>query len=257
MLDTGSRRQCGAAVFLDPGSCMIPWLERDTPFPPLRAALKHPNGLLAAGGDLSPERLLDGYRHGIFPWFSEGDPILWWSPDPRMVLVPKELKISRSLAKTLRNRRYAVRFDSAFEDVMRGCAAPREGESGTWITAQMLEAYGRLHRLGYAHSVETWIDGGLAGGLYGVALGRVFFGESMFSRLRDASKIALAALVAHLDSTGFALIDCQMRTSHLESLGAREIPRARFARVLEELLHYPRAPGNWSGASFANEPCRS
>ncbi len=236
---------------------MIPWLERDAPFPPIQSALKHPNGLLAAGGDLSPERLLEGYRRGIFPWFSEGDPIFWWSPDPRMILYPEELKISRSFAKTLRNRRYAVRFDSAFGEVMAGCAAPRRGEPGTWITGRMLGAYASLHRLGYAHSVETWIDGELAGGLYGVAIGQVFFGESMFSRARDASKIALAALVAHLESVDFRLIDCQMRTRHLESLGAREIPRRRFSRLLEELIHYARSPGSWSGASFAHEPCRS
>ena len=236
---------------------MIPWLERDAPFPPLRSALKHPNGLLAAGGELSPERLLDAYRRGIFPWFSAGDPILWWSPDPRMVLVPGELKISRSLAKTLRNRSYEARFDYGFGAIVTGCAAPREGEPGTWISNDMLAAYGNLHRLGHAHSVETWIDGELAGGLYGVALGGVFFGESMFSRVRDASKIALVALVAHLKSCGYGLIDCQVRTGHLESLGAREIPRRRFARLLEELIHYPRAPGSWSGASFAHEPCRS
>lgn len=236
---------------------MIPWLEHDTPFPPIQSALRHPNGLLAAGGDLSSERLLEGYRRGIFPWFSEGDPILWWSPDPRMVLIPSELKISRSLAKTLRNRSYEVRFDAAFGEVMEACAAPRKGETGTWITGPMLEAYRRLHRLGHAHSVETWIDGALAGGLYGVAIGQVFFGESMFSRARDASKIALAALVAHLESAEFRLIDCQMRTPHLESLGARQIPRRRFAGILEELIHYPRSPGSWSGASFAHEPCRS
>lgn len=236
---------------------MVPWLERDTPFPPVESALKHPNGLLAAGADLSPERLLEGYRRGIFPWFSEGDPILWWSPDPRMVLFPDELKISRSLAKTLRNRRYEVRFDSAFDEVMAGCAAPRKDEAGTWITQEMREAYDRLHALGHAHSVGIWIDGELAGGLYGVALGRVFFGESMFARTRDASKIALAALVAHLKSQNFGLIDCQMRTRHLETLGAREIPRRRFSRLIEELVHYSRAPAGWSGASFAHEPCRS
>jgi len=236
---------------------MIPWLERETPFPPVRSALKDPNGLLAAGGDLSPERLLEAYRHGIFPWFSEGDPILWWSPDPRMILFPAELRISRSLGKTLRNRSYEARFDSAFDEVMAGCAAPRKGEPGTWISGAMIEAYRGLHRLGYAHSVETWIDGNLAGGLYGVAVGRVFFGESMFSSARDASKIALAALVAHLESAGFGLIDCQMHTRHLETLGAREIPRRRFSRLLEELIHYPQTPGSWSGASFAQVQCRS
>jgi leucyl/phenylalanyl-tRNA--protein transferase len=236
---------------------MIPWMERGTPFPPIRAALRHPNGLLAAGGDLSPQRLLEGYRLGIFPWFSEGDPILWWSPDPRMVLFPGELRISRSFAKVLRNRSYETRFDFAFDQVMAGCAAPRKSEAGTWITGEMLEAYRELHRLGYAHSVETWVDGALAGGLYGVAVGGVFFGESMFSLARDASKIALASLVAHLHSAGFGLIDCQMRTQHLETLGAREIPRRRFSRLLSELIHYPRPPGSWSGASIVHEPCRS
>jgi leucyl/phenylalanyl-tRNA---protein transferase len=236
---------------------MIPWLERDTPFPPLRSALREPNGLLAAGGDLSPRRLLEGYRLGIFPWFSEGDPILWWSPDPRMVLFPAELKISRSLGKTLRNRRHEIRFDSDFAEVIANCAAPRKGEPGTWIGEEMTAAYRELHRLGYAHSVETWIDGALAGGLYGVALGRVFFGESMFSRARDASKIALAALVAHLRSEGFGVIDCQMHTRHLETLGAREIPRSRFSRLLEELVHYPSSPGTWSGAHYAQVQCPS
>src|SRR5258706_6001016 len=160
---------------------MIPWLEKDAPFPPVQRALKDPNGLLAAGGDLSPERLLEGYRRGIFPWYSEGDPILWWSPDPRMVLFPAELKISRSLGKTLRNRSYELRFDSVFDEVMAGCAAPRDGEPGTWISGAMIEAYRSLHRLGYAHSVENWIDGGLARGLYGVAIGRGFFRRAMFS----------------------------------------------------------------------------
>lgn len=236
---------------------MIPWLARGAPFPPVQSALRDPNGLLAAGGELSSERLLEAYRRGIFPWFSEGDPILWWSPDPRMVLFPGELRISRSLAKTLRNRRYEVRFDSAFDEVIAGCAAPRSREAGTWITDEMIAAYRGLHALGWAHSAETWIDGALAGALYGVAVGQVFFGESMFSRGTDASKIALVALVAHLKSSDFRLIDCQMRTRHLESLGAREIPRRRFSRLLEELIHYPRSPGSWSGASFVHEPCRS
>ena len=174
-----------------------------------------------------------------------------------MVLFPAELKISRSLAKTLRRRRYEARFDSAFDAVIASCAAPRKGEPGTWISEAMTGAYRELHRLGYAHSVETWIDGDLVGGLYGVAIGRVFFGESMFSRVRDASKIALTALVAHLKSGRFGLIDCQMHTRHLETLGAREIPRARFSRLLEELIHYPRSPGTWSGASFAQVQCPS
>ncbi|MBS1216786.1 MAG: aat [Proteobacteria bacterium] len=235
---------------------MIPWLERDTPFPPLEAALKRPNGLLAAGGDLSPERLLDAYRHGIFPWFSEGEPILWWSPDPRMVLVPGELRVTRSLAKTLRNREYEVRLDTAFAGVVAGCAAPRPDQPGTWITPEMRAAYHRLHSLGYAHSVETWIDGALAGGLYGVAIGRMFYGESMFSRSRDASKIAFVHLVAFLAERGFGMIDCQMHTAHLESLGACEIPRADFARRVAELVDYGEPLGRWQGA-FGPSRCRS
>src|SRR5258707_12520332 len=208
---------------------MIPWLERDPPFPPVQSALKDPNGLLAAGADLSSERLLEAYRHGIFPWFSEGAPILWWSPDPRMILFPAELKISRSLGKTLRNRSYEARFDSAFDEVLAGCAAPRKGSPGTWISGAMIEAYRSLHRLGYAHSVETWIDGELAGGLYGVAIGRVFFGESMFSRSHDASKIALAALVAPLESAGGGRFDRPMPTRHLEALGAGRKPPPRVS----------------------------
>jgi leucyl/phenylalanyl-tRNA---protein transferase len=236
---------------------MIPWLEGDAPFPPVQRALQHPNGLLAAGGDLSPERLLAGYRHGIFPWFSEEDPILWWSPDPRMVLFPPELRVSRSLAKAVRNRPHEIRIDHGFAAVIAACAAPREGASGTWITDRMRVAYERLHRLGVAHSVETWIDGELAGGLYGVALGRVFFGESMFSRARDASKMALVALVERCRSEGIEMIDCQMHTPHLESLGAREIPRREFSGLLQELVHYPRAPGSWSGADAPIDTCRN
>ena len=201
--------------------------------------------MLAVGGDLSPQRLLDAYRHGVFPWFSEGDPILWWSPDPRMVLFPDELKVSRSLAKVLRNRRYEIRFDCDFDGVIRACAAPREGQPGTWITPEMRSAYLRLNQLGYAHSVETWMNGELAGGLYGVALGAAFFGESMFARVRDASKIALVHLVRKLQQESYRMIDCQMRTGHLATLGAREIPRTQFSRLLGELVDYGRAPGSW------------
>lgn len=240
---------------------MIPWLGREIAFPPLDTALREPNGLLAAGGDLSPRRLLEAYRRGIFPWFSEGDPILWWSPDPRMVLVPAEIRITRSLAKTLRNKPYEVRYDTVFEEVVRACAAPREGEPGTWITPEMRAAYVRLHRLGYAHSVETWIDGALAGGLYGVAIGRMFYGESMFARARDASKIALAHLAQRLQAAEFGLIDCQMRTDHLASLGARELPRARFSRRVGELVDYAGRPGPWtdwgSAATQMPETCRN
>jgi leucyl/phenylalanyl-tRNA--protein transferase len=224
---------------------MIPWLNRDTPFPPLEFALEQPNGLLAVGGDLSPERLLNAYRRGIFPWYSDGDPILWWSPDPRMVLLPVELRVTRSLDKVLRNRPYEVRFDTAFGDVMSACAEPRPDQPGTWITADIRAAYERLHALGHAHSIETWIDGRLAGGLYGVAIGRMFYGESMFARVRDASKIAFVHLVRHLGARGFGMIDCQMHTDHLASLGAREIPRDDFLLRLRELIDYPEPPGRW------------
>ena len=224
---------------------MIPWLDGDAPFPPVESALRRPNGLLCAGGDLSPERLLEAYRHGIFPWFSEGEPILWWSPDPRMVLFPQELKISRSLARTLRRGQYEVRLDTAFPSVIRECSLPRADQEGTWITPEMQQAYGRLHELGHAHSVETWIGGRLAGGLYGMAIGRVFYGESMFTRVPDASKIALAHLARHLERNGFAVIDCQMKTAHLASLGAREIPRRELLQGLEAWTAEGRKPGKW------------
>ena len=224
---------------------MIPWLGADDPFPPLSHATREPNGLLAAGADLSAARLLEAYSHGIFPWFSEGQPILWWSPDPRMVLFPAELKVSRSLSRTLRRNDFEIRTDTAFRRVMEACGEPRPGQDGTWITAQMVEAYSTLHRQGTAHSVETWRDGELVGGLYGIALGRMFFGESMFSRATDASKVALVALVRQLFDWNFGMIDCQMKTAHLASLGAREIPRAEFARRLRELVHYAAVPGPW------------
>jgi leucyl/phenylalanyl-tRNA---protein transferase len=230
---------------------MIPWLPREAIFPPLESALTDPNGLLAAGGDLSPQRLLAAYRRGIFPWYSTGEPILWWSPDPRMVLLPDELKISASLAKTLRNAKYEVRLDSAFDGVVRACAGkPREGQTGTWITDEMQAAYRELHRLGHAHSVETWIDGKLAGGLYGVAIGQAFYGESMFTEVRDASKIALAHLCAHLKRRGFGIIDCQMETRHLASLGARPIPRRAFAARLDQLCAHGDAPPHWPVAAI-------
>jgi len=224
---------------------LIPWLDSGDPFPEVERALAEPNGLLAAGADLSLPRLLDAYRNGIFPWFGHDQPILWWSPDPRMVLFPAELKVSRSLARTLRNARFEVRADTAFDAVIEGCRQPRRGESGTWITEEMAEAYGTLHRAGFAHSVETWLDDKLVGGLYGVALGRAFFGESMFARVSDASKVALVALTRQLQHWGFGVIDCQMNTAHLASLGAREIPRAEFTRRLRELVHYAPVPVPW------------
>ena len=224
---------------------MIPWLRPDRHFPPVEQATTHPNGLLAAGGDLSVARLLEAYRQGIFPWFNAGQPILWWSPDPRMVLFPAELKVSRSLAKTLRKSRFEVRADTVFRDVIQNCGMPRRDQDGTWITAPMVEAYCELHRAGVAHSVETWLDGELVGGLYGVALGRAFFGESMFTCAADASKVALVTLVRQLERWGFGMVDCQMNTAHLASFGAREIPRADFTRRLRELIHYAPVPAPW------------
>ncbi|MCC6917069.1 leucyl/phenylalanyl-tRNA--protein transferase [Nitrosomonas sp.] len=224
---------------------MIPILGSSTPFPPLKQALKEPNGLLAAGGDLSPERLISAYRQGIFPWFNSDELILWWSPDPRMVLFPQELKISRSLHKTLKKHHYQIRADSSFTGVMQACAAPREHQGGTWIHAEVIAAYTVLHQMGIAHSVETWIDGELAGGLYGVAIGKTFFGESMFSRVTDASKIALVYLAKQLENWGYGLIDCQMKTAHLMSMGAREIPRPQFAEQLNELTRLPGQNKKW------------
>ncbi len=226
----------------------LPWLDPHDdrqPFPPTATALRDPDGLLAAGGNLAPERLLRAYRQGIFPWYSPGQPILWWSPDPRMVLFPAELKISRSLRKTLKKGCFSITMDSMFETVLTKAAEPRGDQAGTWITPEMRQAYLRLHRLGWAHSVETWRGGELVGGLYGVAIGRVFYGESMFSRASDASKAALVALAAQLLDWKFALIDCQMRTAHLTSLGARELPRDEFLKRLERFCPLPGRPGPW------------
>lgn len=231
----------------------LAWLHGDTPFPPTRLALGPETdapGLLAAGGDLSPARLVDAYRHGIFPWYGEGQPLLWWSTDPRMVLPVAEFKLSRSLRKALqrflRTPGCEFRFDGDTPAVIAACAAaPREGQDGTWIVPEMVEAYVRLHRLGIVHSVETWADGQLVGGLYGVNLGRMFYGESMFARRTDASKLALAALVAFCRAEGIALIDCQQQTRHLASLGARAIPRAAFEAHLQEAVARP-APRRWA-----------
>ncbi len=228
---------------------MIPWLTADLAFPPTDTALKEPNGpngLLAAGGDLTPTRLLAAYRQGIFPWYSDGEPLLWWSPDPRMVLLPNAIRITRSLAKTLRNADYTVKLDSDFAQVIAACATtPRDGQNGTWITPEMQAAYGRLQALGYAHSVEMWRDGRLIGGLYGIAIGRAFFGESMFSHITDASKIALAHLCAYLAARDFGIIDCQMETAHLKSLGARPIPRSDYLARVAVLVDAGDGPGHW------------
>lgn len=223
----------------------ITWLSPlDEPewFPPLEQALEEPAGLLAAGGDLSPQRLLAAYRRGIFPWYSPGQPVLWWSPDPRAVLYPEEFHCTRSLAKTLRNGGYACTRDRDFAAIIDGCAAPRPGSPGTWITSEMRAAYLELHRLGYAHSIEVWRASELAGGLYGVRLGGVFFGESMFSRMRDASKVALSHLAALCRCNGIAVIDCQLPSRHLQSLGSRSIPRKAFQTLLREQVRADSAP---------------
>lgn len=229
------------------------WLTPNSFFPPLEDALVKPNGLLAAGGDLSAERLIEAYRSGIFPWFNENEPILWWSPNPRMVLFPCELRISRSLNKILRNSNYEVRVDSAFSQVIQACAAPRKGRSGTWIHSDMISAYTILHEMGLAHSVETWVDGELIGGLYGIAQGKMFFGESMFSRIHDTSKIAFVHLVKQLERWNFKMIDCQMKTAYLASFGAREISRKEFSQKLKELVNYPDQIEKWQ---FDNEPIK-
>lgn len=222
---------------------MITWLSQASYcFPPPERAMRDPNGLLAAGGDLSPERLLQAYRQGIFPWFNPGEPILWWSPDPRCVIYTDRLHVSRSLRKRLKRNDYTLTFDTAFEAVMDGCAEPRRNSSGTWISDEMRRAYTRLHRLGYAHSVEVWQDGELAGGLYGIAIGRMFYGESMFSRRTDASKLAFAWLVEQLRIWGYPIIDCQVHNQHLVSLGAEEIARETFLRELKRLVDDPCSP---------------
>lgn len=233
---------------------MIRWLTGDDPFPPAEEALREPNGLLCAGADLSPQRLLAAYRAGIFPWFSPGDPILWWSPAPRMVLFPAEFRVSRSLRRTLRSERFAVSLDTDFAAVIKACATtPRAGQAGTWISAAMQAAYRELFELGVAHSVETRVDGRLVGGLYGIAIGRMFYGESMFSHVSDASKVASAHLARFLEQQGFGMIDCQMHTRHLESLGARELPRAEFLSRLRELVAGDAGAGRWP-ADAARHP---
>ncbi|WP_345813827.1 leucyl/phenylalanyl-tRNA--protein transferase [Paraburkholderia sp. PREW-6R] len=229
---------------------MVPWLGPDDPFPSVERALGPSSGapgLLAASGDLLPSRLIDAYRRGIFPWYSDGQPVLWWSPDPRMILRPAEFKLSPSLRKTLRrvlrDDAWEIRVDHDFASVMRACAhAPRRGQRGTWITADVVEAYSSLHRAGDAHSIETWFEGRRVGGLYGVSFGRMFFGESMFAEVTDASKMALAALVAHLRRHKIEMIDCQQNTSHLASLGGREIARKAFIAHVRASVDAPVIP---------------
>lgn len=215
-------------------------------FPPLEQATKCPDGLLAMGGDLSSNRLVVAYRKGIFPWYSEDQPILWWSPSQRMVLFPEMLKISRSLRQAVKRKIFTVTLDQCFREVITQCAAaPRRHEKGTWITGDILEAYCQLHQDGFAHSVESWYKGELVGGLYGVSLGKVFFGESMFSRKTDASKVAFVHLVKQIQKWGYELIDCQMSTNHLESLGAVEIPREVYRNLLDCLCNMPGHPNPW------------
>lgn len=236
-------------TFSPSGVCVAPvfQLSQELIFPPV--ALAEPNGLLAVGGDLSPRRLLLAYGSGIFPWYSRGEPILWWSPDPRMVLKPAWLHLSRSLRKGLRRADFRLTMDHAFDEVMAACGvADRPGQEGTWITPAMRRAYGELHRLGYAHSVEAWQGEALVGGLYGVALGGCFYGESMFHHVSDASKAAFVHLMEWLPERGFTLVDCQMNTHHLARFGAREVSREAFLADLAVALRLPGAPGSWRGA---------
>ena len=214
-------------------------------FPPVDKALTEPDGLLAMGGCLSIQRLIKAYSHGTFPWYNEGEPILWWSPDPRWVLFPEQLHISHSLQKVLRQQRFAVTFDQAFAAVIDGCARPRDGFSGTWISADIRKAYADLFTAGFAHSAEAWQNGQLVGGLYGVALGQVFFGESMFHTVTDASKAAFAVLVGHLKAWGYQLIDCQVHSKHLASLGAQPLPRHEFVTLLARFCDRPPLPTAW------------
>jgi leucyl/phenylalanyl-tRNA--protein transferase len=214
-------------------------------FPDVSLALQEPDGLLAIGGSLSPQRLINAYRHGIFPWYNEDQPILWWSPDPRAVLFPRKLHVSRSLRKTLRKNRFTVTMDQAFAQVIAACSEPRPTQQGTWISPEMKAAYIKMYELGHAHSVECWQNDELVGGLYGLAFGKVFFGESMFSRDTDASKVAFAKFVKQLQSWGFLMIDCQVESEHLTSLGAELIPRNQFVHMLENLCYLPTKSAPW------------
>lgn len=224
------------------------WLNPYDPadFPDVALALRDPDGLLAVGGDLSVERLLAAYQRGIFPWYSGDQPILWWSPDPRSVLFPDKLHVSRSLRKVLRKQEYKITFDTAFADVIRACSQPRAGDPGTWITDEMQQAYIRLHQAEHAHSIEIWLNGKLVGGLYGIAIGKVFFGESMFSRVTDASKVAFVFLVLQLQRWQFGVIDCQIQSAHLDQFGAELIPRSEFTMLLNQFCNQTGLSGLWT-----------
>lgn len=233
------------------------WINEDAPnqaFPPVELALDEPNGLLAVGGDLSPARLINAYRHGIFPWFNENQPILWWSPDPRAVLFPEHLHVSRSLRRLIKKEPFKITLDRDFEGVLRACAEPRRHEPGTWITAGMRDAYLKLHGMGAAHSVEAWQEGKLVGGLYGVAIGRVFFGESMFSRATNASKVAFVYLVEQLQRWRYTLIDCQVSSAHLHSLGAVDIKRDVFIGLLQRHVDSAAHSSAWQDTAISAPP---
>lgn len=223
----------------------VPWIDDTDAFPPVETALDEPNGLLAAGGELTVSRLLDAYSKGIFPWYERGQPVLWWSPDPRMVLFPEQVRVSRRLARLIAAQEYRFTLDTAFGDVMRACAAPRREGAGTWITPEMLAAYTALHEQGYGHSIEVWHGESLVGGLYGVALGRVFFGESMFSGRSNTSKLALVYLARQLQAWGYVLIDCQVSSAHLQSMGAVDISRAEFQQQLRAHAVVEGSAGRW------------
>lgn len=233
---------------------MIPWIRAGQPFPPLHSALREPSGLLAASTELRADHLLEAYKNGIFPWYSPGEPVLWWSPDPRMTLTTAELKIPRSLAKVRRHRAWRITFDQAFSQVIQHCAnTPRPGQNGTWITSEVIAAYTELHRQGYAHSVETWYDHQLVGGLYGIAIGKMFYGESMFAHQADASKLAFVTLVEHLHQAGFKMIDCQVYTDHLARFGAYEIPREAFITHLRHAITEPAPAADFWRSEFSHE----
>ena len=232
---------------------MIPWLGPDAPFPPIETALAEPNGLLAASRDLTPQRVLDAYSNGIFPWYSGDQPVLWWSPDPRMVLFVDEFHVARSLRRRVQRKPFEIRADTAFRSVMEHCAtARRPGQSGTWITPEIMDAYTMIHEQGYAHCVEAWRNGALVGGLYGIAIGRMFFGESMFANEPDASKIALVHLIAMLRARDIPLVDCQQETVHLASFGARLMPRRMFAERVAALVHSDAPGGPWEPVAADN-----
>ncbi len=236
---------------------MLPWLEAGSiAFPPVSKALDEPNGLLAAGGDLCSDQLLAAYQKGIFPWYSEGQPILWWSPSPRLIIRPSDLHVSKSMAKLLKRKPFSVTTNVCFQDVMEACAAPREGEDGTWICPDMINAYCQLNELGYAHSIEVWEESELIGGLYGLAIGGLFFGESMFSRKSNASKYGFITLVKALETAGYQAIDCQVYTPHLASLGAREVDRQAFEKMLRDYIPSTLSPRLWPPAGFSESSAR-